>query len=100
MIPCKCFLDDGWVLLCAFWTFTCKGGQIFSPKATKVLRCVGKDQKVTLIIFLHCKSVFKVIRTFLAYCSEDRFYLSPVGHQRIAAGISQTFRANCSDDRF
>ena len=36
--------------------------------------CAGKDQKVTLIIiFLPCKSVFKVIRTFLAYCSEDRF---------------------------
>ena len=76
-----------------------KAAKFSLQRQSRPLSCEGKDQKVTLtmIFFLPCKSVFKVIRTFLAYCSEDR---SPVRHQRIAARISQTFRANCSEDRF
>ena len=66
-------------------------------RQSRPLSCEGKDAESNSNNDFSCKSVFKVIRTFLAYCSEDR---SPVRLRESLLEFLKLFGPIGSEDRF
>ena len=60
--PSKCFLDDGWLLLCTILEYRSEAAEFSLQRQPRSPKCEGKTRKLTPVIdYLPCKTVFKVI---------------------------------------